>query len=155
MEITKNKMINAQPIAMIFCRLLVRPAACPEARERLLRRSAHPNSATHTQMRLSASSMVKSYGMHSTMRLQQAIHCSCVIWRWPAKNQGRGGLGGGGTAGAVAVGGAGAAGALKATGLAKRESSICGSISIFSAVRVCLISVPGLRWSIRNGNLSA
>src|SRR5258707_8000746 len=36
-------------------------------------------------------------------------------------------------------------------GLAKRESSIGGSISIFSAVRVCLISVPGLPWSIRNG----
>src|SRR5260370_29466822 len=36
-------------------------------------------------------------------------------------------------------------------GLAKRESSIGGSISIFSAVRVCLISVPGLPWAIRNG----
>src|SRR5260370_31878483 len=39
-------------------------------------------------------------------------------------------------------------------GLAKRESSIGGSVSIFSAVRVCLISVPGLPWSIRNGYFS-
>ena len=33
-------------------------------------------------------------------------------------------------------------------GLEKRDSSICELISIFSAVSVCLMSVPGLSWSI-------
>src|SRR5713226_651137 len=55
---------------------------------------------------------------------------------------------GGGLAGAGRAGGAGVS---NGAGLLKRESSIRGSISIFSAVRVCLISVPGLPWSIRNG----
>src|SRR5260370_9758176 len=38
-------------------------------------------------------------------------------------------------------------------GLANREASIGGSISIFSAVRVCLNS-PGLPWSILNAYFS-
>src|SRR5260370_11350378 len=53
--------------------------------------------------------------------------------------------------GGVDEDGGGFAGGTGFCGLAKRESSICGSISIFSVVRVCLISVPGLPWSIRNG----
>src|SRR6266850_1642528 len=53
---------------------------------------------------------------------------------------------GGGLAGGAGDGET--AGVFGGAGLAKRESSICGSISIFSAVRVCLTSVPGLPWSI-------
>src|SRR5260370_37864600 len=44
---------------------------------------------------------------------------------------------------------AGSADGADPCGLTKRESSSGGSISIFSAIRVCLKSVPGLPWSIR------
>jgi hypothetical protein len=47
--------------------------------------------------------------------------------------------------GAVSVGGAGGAGLLNTA------SSMCGLISILSVTRFCLISVPGLPWSIRKG----
>jgi len=138
MEMTKNRMISAQLIAMIFCRLLGRPAGHLEARERLPASRADPASATHTQTRLSVSSMVKTYVMHSAGRLQQAFRRGCAIRGWPAENQERGGSGAGGGAGAEA------AGTSCGTGLANRESSMCGSISIFSVVTVCLSSVPGL-----------
>ena len=146
METTKNKMIKAQLIAIIFCRLLSRRAECSAACERLLPSSAIPASARPSQIRLSASSMFVKVMVCIPSRWRNKVYADSRDSRSQCETQELGGLGAAGVAGAV-----GAAGASAGTGLLNRESSICGSISIFSAVRVCLISVPGLPWSIRNG----
>src|ERR1700674_1357548 len=79
MEMTKNKMIDAQLIAMIFCLLLGPRAGGRVVRKRLQPSSANPESARHSQTRLSASSIVKGYGMHSAGRVQQAAHGRLAI----------------------------------------------------------------------------
>jgi hypothetical protein len=134
METTKNRMTKAQLIAMIFCRLLGRRDGCSATRERLLPSSANPASARPSQMRLSASSMFVKVMVCIPRRWRNRVYADSRYSRSQCETQELGGLGAAGVAGA-----AGAAGASAGTGLLNRESSICGSISIFSAVRVCLI----------------
>jgi hypothetical protein len=58
MEMTKNNMIKAQPIATIFRQLLASRSGQAAARDRFLHSSPIPTTATHAQTRFSASSMV-------------------------------------------------------------------------------------------------
>jgi hypothetical protein len=76
-EMTKNRITTVHVMAMTFCRSLGSLAVSLEARERFAPNSANPSSDTVTQMRLSASSMVNGYGMHSIGQVQQAFqHCT-------------------------------------------------------------------------------
>src|SRR5713226_8123605 len=71
MEMTKNRMIKAQLIATIFRQLLAGRSAQAAVRDRLLHSNPIPTIATHTQTRLSASSMVSK--LSYATRLPDAI----------------------------------------------------------------------------------
>jgi hypothetical protein len=170
MEMTKKRITTVHVIAMIFCWLLGSRAESPAARERFAPSSTNPSSATPTHARLSASSMISRYGMHSTARVQHPFERIGPLKRLSAKDGEPGphrtlsarklraaaapyrGLacifhfGGCADDGAVSAGGAG-----DGAGLLNTASSIFGLISILSVTRFCLISVPGLPWSIRKG----
>lgn len=73
MEMTKNRITKLHVIAMIFCRSLGARAENSDTRERFAASSANPASAKPTQARLSNSSMVEGYGMHSIAWEQQAF----------------------------------------------------------------------------------
>src|SRR5258708_32565056 len=79
MEMIKNRLNTVQVIAMIFCRSLGSRDESSLARERFAPSSTNPRSATTTQTRLSVSSMVKDYGMHSAAWVQQAFDPGVAI----------------------------------------------------------------------------
>ncbi len=66
MEMTKNKMTRAHPIATIFCQFPEGRSGQVSVPDRLLQSNPIPTIATHAQTRLSASSMVSnvSYATH-------------------------------------------------------------------------------------------
>src|SRR5882724_9990251 len=102
METTKNKIIKAQLIAIIFCRLLVRRAECSAARERLLPSSANPASARPSQVRLSASSMIVKVMVCIPRRARNRVYTDSRGPRGHRQTQRLGGLGVVGVVGVVA-----------------------------------------------------
>jgi hypothetical protein len=79
MEMTKNNVIKAQPIATIFRQLLASRSGQAAARDRFLHSNPIPTTATHTQTRFSASSMVPKVSYATGLSDATAFHPDWTI----------------------------------------------------------------------------
>jgi hypothetical protein len=79
MEMTKNSMIRAQPIATTFHQLLGGRSGQTVGRDRLLHSNPIPTIATHSHARFSASSMVSKVSYATPFPGATAFHLDCRI----------------------------------------------------------------------------